>query len=217
MTQPARTPARRGAFSLLEALVAVAIATAFLGAIAVFTSNLGDARARLSRSSREIECAESVFIALERACATVVLDAADAGDGIEGDAARLRMVRSGVGFGDDGGARFSEFVAVAVRFDAALRRVTIERGSQEEIQSAPVRALRFRYLTEDGWQEIFRSSDSGAFPVAIEASIWFDRGDAGEGEVAESTPPDRRRLVRITGGPKLDALAIRRIDRESGP
>jgi len=101
----------RRAFSLLEALVAVAIATAFLGAIAVFTSNLGDARARLARSSREIECAEAVFSALERACATVVLDAAGAGDGIEGDAARLRMVRSGVGLGDDGSARFGEFVA----------------------------------------------------------------------------------------------------------
>lgn len=211
----------RRAFSLLEALVAVAIATAFLGAIAVFTSNLGDARARLARSSREIECAEAVFSALERACATVVLDAAGAGDGIEGDAARLRMVRSGVGLGDDGSARFGEFVATAVGFDAAARRVTIERGTQRETQSAPVRELRFRYLTEDGWQEVFRSADFGEFPVAIEASIWFDRGDSAGSDSgdapAAAAPPDRRRLIRITGGPTLDALAIRRIERENGP
>ena len=50
---------------VLEAIVGVAIATAFLGAIALFTTNLGDSRARLARTSREIDCAEAVFTAIE--------------------------------------------------------------------------------------------------------------------------------------------------------
>jgi len=201
-------------FSLLEALVGVAIATAFLGAIAVFTTNLGDARARLARGSREIECAEAVFTALERACATAVLDAGPAGDGIDGDGSGLRIIRCGVGLGDDGGARYGDFVPIAIRFDSAARRITVARGSQSDVLTAPVRALRLRYLTAEGWEDSFRSADFAGFPVAIEASIWFERGDDAELLPSDAAQSDRRRLVRVTGGPRLDALSIRRIEKD---
>jgi len=198
-------------FSLLEALVGVAIATAFLGAIAVFTSNLGDARARLARGSRELECADALFTALERACATVVLDAGAAGDGITGDATEVRLVRCGVTLGDAGGARFGDTVETAIRHDAAARRVTIGRDTLP----APVRALRLRYLTPDGWEDSFRSADAERFPVAIEAAIWFDRSSGPADDTEPTGAPDRVRLVRVTGGPRLDALSIRRLEKES--
>jgi ATP-dependent Zn protease len=60
--RPRHAPALRRAFSLLEAIVGVAIATAFLGAIALFTTNLGDSRARLARTSREIDCAVRTIV-----------------------------------------------------------------------------------------------------------------------------------------------------------
>ena len=104
-------------FSLLEAIVGVAIATAFLGAIAMFTTNLGDARTRLGRISREIECAEEVFTAIERACATAVVDAASQGAGIQGNESSMRIVRSAVGLGNDGQPMFSEMAATTIAFD----------------------------------------------------------------------------------------------------
>jgi hypothetical protein len=70
-----------------------------------------------------------------------------------------------------------------------------------------VRALRIRYLAEDGWQDAFDSTDGGAFPVGIEVSIWFDRSngdaraeaDADGASVAEpaiDAPADRTRFLR---------------------
>jgi hypothetical protein len=216
----------RGGFSLLEAIVGVAIATAFLGAIALFTTNLGDSRARLARTSREIDCAEAVFTALERACATAVV-AANGGAGIEGNESSVRIVRSAVGLGNDGQPVFGELSATAVSFDAGARRVSVARGTTRDALSAPVRALRIRYLAEDGWQDAFDSTDGGAFPVGIEVSIWFDRsnGDAradadADGasmtEPAIDAPADRTRFLRVTGGPRVDPLAIRRIEDDRG-
>ncbi len=224
---PRHAPALRRAFSLLEAIVGVAIATAFLGAIALFTTNLGDSRARLARTSREIDCAEAVFTALERACATAVVEA-NGGAGIEGNESSVRIVRSAVGLGSDGQPAFAELSATAISFDASTRRVSVARGTTRDALSAPVRALRIRYLAEDGWQDAFDSSDGAAFPVGIEVSIWFDRsnGDAdvassAEGldapvEAAIDAPADRTRFLRVTGGPRVDPLALRRIEDDRG-
>jgi len=80
-----------------------------------------------------------------------------------------------------------------------------------------VRALRIRYLAEDGWQDAFASDEAGAFPVGIEVSVWFDRGasaDFADPADSAATRPDRRRFFRCMGGPKVDPLAIRSIESE---
>lgn len=203
-------------FSLLEALVGVAIATAFLGAIAVFTTNLGDSRARLARSSREIECAETVFSAIERACASAVVSGGPQGAGIVGNEASVRIVRSAIGLGRDGQPIFSELGATAVSFDSGSRRISLQNGGSADMIGAPVREMRVRYLAVDGWQDAFDTSEGVGFPVGIEVSIWFDRGgsdESGDGTVGESTP-DRTRFFRVMGAPRVDPLAIRKLDRE---
>lgn len=212
---------RRG-FSLLEAIVGVAIAAAFLSAIAVFLVNLGDTRTRLARISREIESAEVVFSSLSRACATAVVDGGGAGTGIAGNETSLRIVRSAVSLGNDGGAPFDDLALISVSFDSGSGRMALSRGSGVNMLAAPVRAMRIRYLDERGWQDAFDSRDSGGFPVGIEVSIWFARGD--DADVADEdapdptvAPPDRTRFFRVTGGPQVDALAIRRIDKERSP
>lgn len=216
------TGGRRRGFSLLEAIVGVAIAAAFLSAIAVFLVNLGDTRTRLARMSREIESAEVVFSSLSRACATAVVDGGGVGTGISGNETSLRIVRSAVSLGNDGGAPFGDLAPVSVSFDSGSGRMTLSRGGGASMLAAPVRAMRIRYLDERGWQDAFDSRDSGGFPVGIEVSIWFARGDAAEeGDEGApdpaAAPPDRTRFFRVTGGPQVDALAIRRIERERSP
>lgn len=199
-------------FSLLEALVGVAIATAFLGAIAIFTTNLGDSRARLARSAREIEAAEAVFTALESACACAVVSGGAQGAGIAGNETSVRIVRSAIGLGDDGQQIFSELGATAVSFDSGSRRISVRRSGSLDMVAAPVRELRVRYLAVDGWQDAFDTSEGVGFPVGIEVSIWFDRG--GDGEVEGDPLPDRTRFFRVMGAPRVDPLAIRKLDRE---
>jgi len=202
---------RRG-FSLLEALVGVAIATAFLGAIAIFTTNLGDSRARLARSSREVEAAEAVFTAVESACACAVVSGGAQGAGIVGNETSVRIVRSAIGLGDDGQQIFSELGATAIAFDSGSRRISVRRSGSLDMVAAPVREMRVRYLAVDGWQDAFDTSEGVGFPVGIEVSIWYDRG--GDGEVGGDPPPDRTRFFRVMGAPRVDPLAIRKLDRE---
>ena len=207
---------RRG-FSLLEAIVGIAIATALLGALALFTVNLGDARERLSRLSREIECVDALFSALERGCATAVVDSAEFGAGIDGNESTLRIVRAAVGLGNDGRAALSDLTVTTIAFDQGAGRVAITRGLERDELPAPVRAMRIRYLAEDGWQDAFASDEAGAFPVGIEVSVWFDRGasaDFADPADSAATRPDRRRFFRCMGGPKVDPLAIRSIESE---
>ena len=201
-------------FSLLEALVGVAIATAFLSAIAIFTTNLGDSRARLARSSREIECIETVFAAIERACASAVVSGGPQGAGIVGNETSVRIVCSSIGLGRDGQQIFSELGATAVSFDAGSRRISLRRGGSLDMIGAPVREMRVRYLAVDGWQDAFDTSEGVGFPVGIEVSVWFDRGDGSEDEVPADAAPDRTRFFRVMGAPRVDPLAIRKIDRE---
>jgi hypothetical protein len=219
------TRARRG-FSLLEAIVGVAIATAFLGAIAMFTMNLGDSRARLARMTREVECADAIFNAMDRACATAVVDGRNLGPGVAGNESSVRIVHCAVALGGQGQPAFSDLVDAAISFDAGGKRVSVAHGGQTDILGAPIRNMRVRYLGVDGWKDAYDSVASAAFPVGVQVSIWFDHTRDGSGEQSPATaaapddettpsrtprldPPDRTRFFRITGGPRADPLAVR--------
>lgn len=239
---------RRG-FSLFETIVAVGIAAVFLGAIAVFTLQLGDARERLGRLSRRLECADSVFATLDRAFATAVVADARGGAGISGSDASLRVLSSAVGLGDGGDELLGEAAATEVSFDAARGRVGVGKGVRRDELDAEVRLLRIRYLAADGWTPSFDSVTEGSFPAAIEVAIWFGPamgepadptaaaaaesegsgrgGLASDGRDADGAmpasdaerlgPPDRVRLFRIPGAPRVDALALRRLREEDAP
>ncbi len=217
-------------FSLLEAIVGVAIATAFLGAIAMFTMNLGDSRARLARMTREVECADAIFNAMERACATAVVDGRSLGPGVAGNESSVRIVHCAVALGGQGQPAFSDLVDAAISFDAGGKRVSVAHGGQTDVLGAPIRNMRVRYLGVDGWKDAYDSVASAAFPVGVQVSIWFDRTRDGSGEqstaaatdddstqsrTARVDPPDRTRFFRITGGPRADPLAVRGMRDES--
>ncbi len=222
----------RAGFTLLEAIVAVAIGTAFLASLAVFVSNLGDARGRLVALSARIDAAESIFTLCEQALATAVVG--PEGDaGIAGDASRLRVRFAAVGLDEADGGVLGGMRAAEIAFDEGSGRVSIRRGSRTSTLEVPVRAMRVRYLGADGWLDDDDSGASGRFPVAIEVALWFGRTQAAEADpsagvdgsdgaepfVADVLPdgaPDRRRLFRIAGAPRVDPLAARGIREEEG-
>ena len=84
----------------------------------------------------------------------------------------------------------------------------VGRGSTQ--LDALVRALRVRYLAQDGWRDAFDSRTDGGFPVAIEMSIWFARGDDSDALAELAPTPDRRRLFRTLDAPVVDARAMLR-------
>lgn len=173
--------ARRG-FSLLEAIVGVAIAAAFVAAIAIFASNLGDVRARLARSAAELETADAVFSELGRACAAAVVDDARLGAGVSGNESSVALVRCAVGLGEGRDELLSDRSAVRIEFDAAARRIVLRRGTLRDELPAPVRAMRVRYLDDGGWTDSFDSAEAERFPALIEVSLWFERGFAADDE-----------------------------------
>ncbi len=240
MISPRHSCARAG-FSLLEAIVSVAISVALIGALAVFTTKLGDARERLALHADRLECADAVFHLCDHSLSTAVVDDAAFGAGISGNESSLRIVSSAVGTGGDGGSLLGDREVHGVSFDASARRLTITRSASNDLLATAVRACRVRYLTERGWVDTFDSGESGAFPVGVEVSLWFDRGAASDeprdgalaaessesSESSESTESsesldaldesallgaaDRSRFFRIMGAPRVDALARRAI------
>lgn len=202
----------RRAFTLLEAIVGVAIAAALLVALGVFVRNLGDARARLATAAERVECADAVFALVERALATAVVADPALGAGVGGNESTLRIVRATVGLGEGDAPLLAERERCEVRHDPSSARIEVARGERRDALSVPVRAMRIRYLGEGGWADAFDSADAGVFPVGVEVSIWFanDGGDAADEAVAIG-PPDRRRFFRVPGAPRIDPLARRAI------
>jgi len=217
-----RSSRRTRAFTLLEAIVSVAIVAALLGALGVFIRNLGDARTRLATSVERIECADAVFALVDRALATAVVADPALGAGVGGNERSLRIVRATVGLGEGDAPLLAERERCEVRFDGGTGRIELARGDRRDAVEVPVHAMRVRYLVEGGWRDAFDSRDAGVFPVGIEVSIWFDRvteadlGSAAD-ELAALTPlgsPDRRRFFRVPGAPRIDPLARRVIEDE---
>jgi len=213
---------RKRAFTLLEAIVGVAIVAALLGALGIFIRNLGDARTRLATSVERIECADAVFALVDRALATAVVADPALGAGVGGNERSLRIVRATVGLGEGDAPLLAERERCEVRFDGGTGRIELARGDRRDAVEVPVRAMRVRYLVEGGWRDAFDSADAGVFPAGIEVSIWFDRvaeadlGSAAD-ELAAPTPlgsPDRRRFFRVPGAPRIDPLARRAIEDE---
>ncbi|MFM7261255.1 MAG: type II secretion system protein [bacterium] len=222
----ARLRLRHRAFTLLEAIVGIAIVAALLGALGIFIRNLGDARARLATNVERIECADAVFTLVDRALATAVVGDPSLGAGVGGNERSLRIVRATVGLGEGDAPLLGERERCEVRFDGGSGRIEITRGERRDAVEVPVRSMRVRYLVENGWRDAYDSGDAGAFPAGIEVSIWFDRGNGADASVgsgadadsrgtAVSAPlgaPDRRRFFRVPGAPRIDPLARRAIE-----
>ncbi len=210
MSRARHHPRAALAFTLLEVLLAISIASLLLGAVGKFAWDISLARGRLARNATEASCAEAVFTALERAMDTAVVEAEGGASGIVGSEASLRVRSSAVQLDETPSAETapSEFVTLWVALNNGQLALDVGRGSTQ--LDAPVRALRVRYLAQDGWRDAFDSRTDGGFPVAIEMSIWFARGDDSDALAELAPTPDRRRLFRTLDAPVVDARAMLR-------
>lgn len=215
----------RAGFTLLEAIVAVAIGMAFIASLSMFVRNLGDARLRLNAMSARIDATESLFTLCEQALSTAVVGSA--GDpGISGDMHGVRIRFASIGLDELDGGVLGGMREVEVAFSQDDGRLRLRRGSRESTLEVPLRAFEVRYLGSDGWLESFDSSEQGGFPAAIELALWFGPAveplDASVDEGVDPLAPvlgepDRRRLFRIIGAPRVDPLAARSIREEETP
>ncbi|MSR41366.1 MAG: type II secretion system protein [Phycisphaerales bacterium] len=196
------------AMTLLEVLLAISIATMLLGAIGKFAWDIGIARTKLSERATEASCAEAVFSAIERAMETAVVEDDHHASGIVGSESSLRVRSSALSAPMQGqqDAAPSEFASMHVQ--CVNGRIALDLGRGAAQLDAPVRAFRIRYLLRDGWKDAFDARTDGGFPVAIEASIWFEKqgSDASVGPIAREA--DRRRLFRTLDAPVIDPRAV---------
>lgn len=223
-------PPVRAAFTLVEVLLALALAAMLLGGVAAYLWQVREGRDRLARISARIGETGVLVESLEQDLLGVVARAPGLGSGVRGTSTGLRLATRGVWFeiagtgesevpGDrarshatmgEGDLQASEYT-----FDADAKRVLGRRWSLEPGRSPPpmqviaegVRRVRFRYHDGREWLDQFDST--GPRPAAA-------AGDGEEGlpvaiEVAvwfEETVPGREPPERWPEPDRLRVMSV---------
>jgi type II secretory pathway pseudopilin PulG len=218
MTQPPR----RRAFTLIEALLALALTTMVAVLAFSFLSTLAASKKLSARAADE---QRSVGLFLDRLeddlTAAVAADPA-AGAGIVGSSSSLQVLSRGVGIPTDPAlgeqaAREQLSDLRGTRFNLSGEQIMGARwvgptagssASAEPIaggNGAGVAGLRFRYFDGSAWSDAFDSAKSNALPVAIEVGVWY--ASAGPALLDPDSPglraPDRWRLITIPDAPAV--------------
>lgn len=193
---------RRGAFTLMETLVAIVLLLALSGAVMSFFWNALERRDTLLALSGEVRAGTLLLERLEADFLTAVAADGKGGAGIAGDRASVRVASRGVRPTLNGGSAagaLGDEQGLAVRFDEASGRVSLRRwsgddpgGGADEVVAEGVSALRLRYFDGRSWRDSFDSKAAGDLPVAVEIALWFRRpGDPPAAPAAEeeSVPP----------------------------
>lgn len=208
---------RRGrAFTLMEVLLAVALAAGLAGAVMSFAWSLLDRRAALVEHGRRARGASLVLDRIERDLVGAMVAARGGEAGVRGTGTGLRVLSRGVWLGGQGDDRAADLQGSEIRFDAAAGRIVgrrwagAEASGEEESVCEGVRRLRLRYLVGREWAEAFDSAQAGMLPAAVEVALWFgepegDGTQPGEGEaeammgtVRGAMPePDRVRVIAV--------------------
>ncbi len=197
-------------FTLLEVLIAIALALALGATMFAFLRDLLATRARTMELASRQRSAATLIERLEGDVAACLVGNARDGAGVKGDAEHLRLLTRGVmtqlaSRGIDDPAALADLHVVEYRFDGANQRLEARKNVADESSDftslgGPVTHLRFRYLDGKQWKSAFDSLALNRLPNAIEVCVWFERwpGDlAGEmgGDPANenSTQPEAHR------------------------
>lgn len=165
---------RSRAFTLLEALLAIALVGAILAVAIRLVDDVARARARVEASLRRIEGVTLAIDLLADRLATATTIAVDGGAGIMGDELSCRVTGCGV---------------ASIRLDSASRRSPLlDRSTLElawrdgglslrddegpwSLLAGDLAAIRFRYHDGEDWRNAWDSEQDG-LPVAIEIEVW---------------------------------------------
>jgi prepilin-type N-terminal cleavage/methylation domain-containing protein len=212
---------RRRGFTLLEAMLALAL-TALVTVLAFsFLSTLAASQRVAKRAAEEQRSVGLFFDRLEDELAAAVAADPAAGAGVVGGPTSLQVLSRGVGIPTDptlGEAAAREQLSDlrGIRFALAGNAITGSRwvgptgggGAAEPIvggasgesgEPTGVAGLRFRYFDGKTWSETFNSAEANGLPVAVEVGVWTASG--GPMKVTEEgtdlRAPDRWRLITI--------------------
>ena len=207
---------RRGGFTLMEVLLALALAAGLAGAVMSFAWNLLDRRAALVEHARRTRGGAAVLDRIERDLIGAMVSARDGTAGVEGTATSVRVLSRGVWLSGDREGAPSDLQGSEIRLDAGAGRIVGRRwagpdaGGDEEVVAGGVRRVRLRYLRGREWVETFDSAREGTLPAAVEVAVWFGEPEVepaqpGEGEaearaatMRERPPePDRVRVIAV--------------------
>lgn len=195
------TTARRG-ITIIELLVALALALMLITVLAVFLQDYGATRARIEHRSVRDRTVDALFDVMEGAVATSVLDAGDGG--IAGDGRECTIHSAAVDpakSAPPAGRPFAPATATWIGFDAADGSLLVRRGDGAA-ESLPLEgfALRFRYHDGTSWVDSFDSRALGRLPTAIEVSVWLDAPSGAAAGAALAPDPVNDDGAAIEGG-----------------
>ena len=170
----------RGAFTLVEVLVVLALIGVLAGSVIGFLWDLWGRRDALTRASADAQAGTAVLERMETDIMSGLAGDQSAGAGAKGTASSLRLLSRGLDVPVKGnGSTVGDLQASEYRFEGGTlkaRRWNIVRGGGEpdfETVCDHVEGARLRYFDGQQWKESFDSLSAGGLPVAIEVAVWF--------------------------------------------
>lgn len=187
-----RIAGQRAGFTLLEVLLAIALALVLSGGILSFLNNLMLRRDQALETVDQAQAAGAVIERLETDLFAAMV-AIGEGAGIEGNSQRIRVLSRGVTppmLGDLASVPLGDLQGCEFAFDRAsseLRGARFEAGGDRpELETiGRIDRVRFRYHNGRSWSGSFNSQSAGALPSAVEIAIWFYTGDEREAPPSE--------------------------------
>jgi type II secretory pathway pseudopilin PulG len=213
---------RRGAFTLLEVVLCLALAAALAGGIVGFLLGLVSQREAIVQISSRQQGASALLEHIENDLAGGLVGDERVGAGVVGTPSSLVLLTRGVWMPRSAAPEgmIDDLQGAEYAFDRETGVVRARRwagGEDEpdepELICSGVRLARFRYFDGESWSGSFDSLRRGQLPVAVELAIWFGdaegagasgalRGGFGEGGAGlPSREPDRVRLMIVPDGP----------------
>lgn len=197
-----RTVMRR-AFTLIEVLIAIALALILGATMFAFLHDMLATRARTLEHAARQRAAATLIERLEGDLATCVVGDSRDGAGVRGDALSLSLLTRGVmpqlaSRGIEDPASISDLHAVEYRFNEGARAIEARKrraGASSEFVALGngVAHLRFRYLDGRQWRSDFDSIALNRLPNAVEVCVWFNPWPS---DAAASQTPSTRNDAR---------------------
>ena len=180
----------RRAFTLLEVLIAIALALILGATMFVFLQDMLATRVRTLEHAARQRAAATLIERVEGDLAACLVGDSRNGPGITGDATHLRILTRGVmtqlaSRAMDDPAALGDLHAVEYQFNAGnhsleARKHLAGEASEFAALGGDIAHIRFRYLDGRQWQASFDSLAANRLPAAVEVCVWFNPwpGDA---------------------------------------
>lgn len=205
----------RSGFTLLEVMLAIALALALSGGMFAFMNNLMLRRDQAIEYVTQSQASGAIIERLETDLFAALVAAGD-GAGIDGGANRIRVLTRGVTppmLGDLASVPLGDLQGSEFVFDPStheLRGGRFEAGATPKLETiARLDRVRFRYHNGRSWSSSFNSQSAGSLPAAVEIAIWFHTGEREEppSELEAMLPED------ALADPILDELRAEEAER----